>query len=346
MNENDSRAKVKRVLYLPDPMAGWFSARPWLEVRRGAPSRLEVGKSVVELAVYEFQPPSQDEQLLLFLPSLQASAGDRQLVIASGYLRRSLRRLLEERSTGYLDARGHLHLSWDEGVLHIEQPACSADVRPLRRGLGVGGVRAIQAILSERGPILLSRLAERVQLSLSQTHAVLELLETEGLVRSSGTGPAKRRELTEPTRLLEWLVGQPSARRKTSMLEAALYARTPQDCWNRISGGLGDAGISYAITGPAGAAVHGAGPTSVMVTTVRIDPRVPLLDAARAFGADPVGRGANIRLLRDTGFVGCIGTERIGGLLLAPRPRIYLDTLSDRRGEDIAQHFREVILGY
>lgn len=63
-------------------------------------------------------------------------------------------------------------------------------------------------------------------------------------------------------------------------------------------------------------------------------------------GAEVVDRRANVRLLRDNGQLACVDAEVVRGIILAPRPRIYIDVLSDRRGEDIAQHFRGAKLGY
>jgi len=71
---------------------------------------------------------------------------------------------------------------------------------------------------------------------------------------------------------------------------------------------------------------------------------VDLEYAAQALGAEVTERGANLALWSDTGLVGTVGRQRHDDVWLAPGTRIYLDLLGDRRGEDAAAHFREVVL--
>jgi hypothetical protein len=48
----------------------------------------------------------------------------------------------------------------------------------------------------------------------------------------------------------------------------------------------------------------------------------------------------------DTGRLGTLGAQLEGGVRLAPKVRIYLDSQSEPRGEDVAVQFREQVLGY
>jgi DNA-binding IclR family transcriptional regulator len=207
-------------------------------------------------------------------------------------------------------------------------------------------VRAIQALLETDEPSQISGLAAQVKLSLAQTHTVLEALEEAGLVRSIASGPARRRTVPDRGALLDWLAAQPSARRREPRIDAYVYARRSEELWRNISQKLDAAGIAHALTGAAGAALYGVGPTAVPVTLLRATSDVSLEDVAMALVADPTERGANVRLIRDTGQVGCMGAARRDGVSVAPRVRIYLDALSEKRGEDLAQQFREVCLGY
>jgi hypothetical protein len=170
------------------------------------------------------------------------------------------------------------------------------------------------------------------------------ILEESALVAAEGIGPGKRRRVHDAGALLEWLAAQPASRRVGRAIGSALYARTPQDLALRASSLLDAAGIDHAFTASLAASLLGAGPTAVPRATVRISPEVDLESAAQALGAEVTERGANLTLWADTGLVGTVGRKRQNDVWLAPETRIYLDLLGDRRGEDAAAHFRELVL--
>jgi hypothetical protein len=289
-----------------------------------------------------------DEQLAELGRRIAAHAAFRMGVVISPLLRASARAQLEALGVAYADSRGHLHLAAPGLLIHLDVGASPSSVRRPAPGLGPSGVRAIQALLHAPAgtPMQLSQLSATVGLSLSQTHAVLNQLEEASLVRSAGAGPNRRRTVVDRTELLDWLVAQPPARRREKRLDVSLYARRPEDLWRRASAILAEARVAHAMTGAAGAALYGVGPTAVPVSLLRIDPDVPLERAAEILGAEPTERGPNLRLIRDTGKVGCVMAEQRDGVAVAPHVRIYLDALSERRGEDVARQFREVVLGY
>ncbi len=345
MDENTHSQKYAIRIQLPRAIAGWIPVRPWIQTKVGATSSIRMGRNRVPIELHSVPASMTAELAAEVAPSLTAQRKTRLNVVVSPLLRKSVRDLLEGQGISYADSKGHVHLAWAGLLVHIDAEAPAV---ALRRpdGLGPSGVRAVQALLLADGPVQLSQLSAQVQLSLSQTHSVFTQLENAGLMRSTGSGPSRRRVVVDRTQLLDWLAAQATARRRETRLDVALYARRPEELWRRIATRFGESGTAYAVTGAAGAALLGVGPTAVPLSTVRITPDVSLANAARTLGAEPVERGPNLRLIRDTGEVGCVGAERLDGILVAPKVRVYLDTLSDKRGEDLAEQFREVILGY
>lgn len=327
-------------LRLPVQYALWLQPRPWLAIRADPnPSILVGGKrSPLQLILL---PAGKKETLDHLTAGLDGELGT--LVVRS-HLPGDLRRDLEARDIGYLDAQGNLHLVLPAGIIHVE--GLAPEKREPAATIGVRGVGVVQELLASEKPVTVSGLAGDLGLSLSLVHSVLQRLEKEGLVRARRAGATRWRDVPDRARLLDWLEGQPAARRREQRLDVAIYARMPAEAWDRLSTGLSKADIGHAYSGAAGAVMHGRGPTSVPLTLVRIDPATTLAEAAEAMGAEPTERGPNVRLITDTGRVATLRAEAIRGHRVAPPVRVYLDALGERRGEDVAHHFREEVLGY
>jgi len=317
--------------------------RSWMSVKVAKTASVRVGRSEHPLQLVCLPGAISDEQAIEQVERTGDLSATR--VVVGPSLKRTLREELERRGHGYADSRGHLHLVGPGLFVHVEEPA-ERVVRPPTDGVGVAAVRSVQALLARQEPVALTWLSQRAGVSAGQAHRVLTLLEREGLVRTSGRGPSRRRTILNRTALLDWLVAQPSSRRRDPRLGIFVYARAPEELWKRATDLLDKAGIMHAWTGAAGAALHGAGATSVPVSALRIDPDVRLDRAADVLGAEVTDRGANVELVRDTGGVGTGLASRHAGIRLADPVRIFLDATRERRGEDVAAQFREVVLGY
>ncbi len=333
-----------RTLFLPKELAHWVAGRPWLHVRYSDRARLALGKQEILLELYRSASRDDSKALAARLKPSRTQGHAAIPVVASSFLSRSIRATLEAKGVGYLDSAGRVHLPWSEGVVHLDADHTRSE--PSSSTLGVHGVRAVQAILDQPSGIKLKELSARIKLSMSGTHAVLKTLEGEGLVRTSASGPLTRRTVIDRARLLDWLAAQPAARRRERHIDASLYARTPADAWRRLGHALDRAEIAYALTGSAAASILGAGPTSVAVSIVRITPDRTLEEALAALKVEQTDRGANLRLLRDVGMLGSMNSIEQEGVRVAPAVRVYLDALTEKRGEAIAEQFREVVLGY
>jgi hypothetical protein len=345
-NENAHKPLTKLRVGLPSGLARGIPSRPWIHVEKSEEPWVEVDGGRIPVEVHPLAASMSDRQLAEFLQRMDTSPGRRVDLIVSPRLRASARMVLEAHGRAYADSQGHLHLPMPGFLVHLEAAPTRAKRQRTAPGIGPSGVRAIQALLETDEPSQISGLAAQVKLSLAQTHAVLEALEEAGLVRSTASGPARRRTVPDRAALLDWLVTQPSARRREPRVDVYVYARRPEELWRHISQKLDAAGIAHALTGAAGAALYGVGPTAVPLTLIRTTPDVSLEDVVGALVAEPTERGANVRILRDTGLVGSMGAARRDEVKVAPKVRIYLDALSEKRGEDLAQQFREVCLGY
>ena len=337
---------MKYKLQLPKRYARYLCGRSWLEICEGELAQLEwlcpnKELNVTPLELYPLSSELTERQVAGLIEHLDQTS-TKQLVFVSSRLSEARRLTLEAHSASYLDQKGNLHLQAPHLLIHIEASKSSAQKQQRPRGLGPSSVRAIQALIGFKDPFTLTELSALVGLSVSQVHVAIKLLESEGLVNSMGKGPARRRQVIDQGELLQWLTQQSPARRQEEYLDLFVYARRPEELWHLVSQKLQTEQIDHAFTGSAAATLYEAGPTAVPFSLLRVSPSVTLTEVARALDAEVVEQGANLRMLRDTGLVGITQKKLLREVFVAPKARIYLDALSERRGEDIAELFKEV----
>ena len=345
MNEN---VELRLASSAPPGLAAALSHVPGLRVRRDA-RRSSVRHGTQEWRLELMFRSGVDDAKLVESLSLDVDedTGDSLPIVVAASLPRSLRRELAERRISYADARGHLYLRAAGLFLYVDVPSAAAAPATGRiSGIGLVGIRAVQVlVMAPDHDWAVAELAEKAEVSVGEANKVLTLLERDQRIETHGRGPSKRRRIRDLGGILDWLATQPRARRVYRHLTCNLYARTPAELARRASRSLDAADISHAFTAGLAAMLLGSGPTSVPRSTMRVDPDHSLEAVADALGAEVTERGANLTLWSDDGLVGTHGRTQHEDAWVAPAVRVYLDLLSDRRGADVAAHFREVVLG-
>lgn len=331
---------METVIELPARLCRWLPATDWLVAKPNKEPRIRSGKRTWKIHLLESLE-------LLEHPGKRDSA--HVTLAASAFLSSANRRDLERQGFSYLDSHGHCHIVGPDLLIHIDEPS----KRPTGErtegapGLGVDGVRAVEALFEKLDhEWSVTEFGQVAKISAGHAHRVLMMLEKQGLILPSGTGPRKRRRVRSPSELLDWLAGEKASVRRNPKKEIYLYSRNPAELWATASRLLGEAKIDHCLTGVAAAALYDAGPTTVAKSVFRIDPDESLDRVAGILGAEQTSRGANLVLMSDVGRVGIFAEETKNGVVVAPKVRIYLDSLADRRGDDIARIFRETALGY
>ena len=335
---------------LPQAVARELAGTSGIKVRLGSTeSRVHTATGQWHLRIFPhrslIEDPKDEAQLIHEIVKRE-NAQDIPLV-AAPTIAAALRRALEQRDISYADAHGNLHLVAPGVFIHIELVDRKPRSANTLSSLGAVGIRAIQVLLREpHREWKVLDLCDVAGISLGQAHKLFALLEREGHLVSRGEGPQRRRIIRQPAGLLDWLAAQPSATRVHHRLLCTMYARSLPDLAVKATERLDAANVVHAWTGAAGAALLEAGPTAVPRAMLRVDPDVPLKEAARALEAQPTERGANLVLVEDTGRVGTLDVMPQRTSRVAPAIRVYLDMLGESRGRDAAAHFREVVLGY
>lgn len=276
-------------------------------------------------------------------------AGEKLGFVVAERLPQHVRRELEAAGCAYADATGAAHIDVPGLYIHVEgHPSRRQFATSTPTGIGVVGVRTIQALLAEPDRQWSAPdLATAASCSIGEAHRVLTRLQAEGLVTTQGRARTLRRTVPKPGDLLDWLATIPSARRIRERQYAYIYATDPAKLTTTISAHGFHGKLEYAFTGVAAAHIYGAKvATAVPITMLRIAPTVPLMDACTILQAEPVDSGANVILVRDLGEVGVHGRQFNGPTPLAPAVRVWLDMLDEPRGEDAAALFREAFIGW
>lgn len=361
---------------VPKALADALPELPGLHITTGGPHPyLLAGARRWRVVVHPGRPI--DSALARAAQSLEKETqltGDAVIpLVVDSALPQRLRRELERRGISYADGAGALHVVAPGVILHIEQLGTGARKKATGMGLGATTVRAVQVLLTAGAKEwYVTELAQEAGISLGQAHNLWKLLQREGHAVTRGTGRGARRVVRDHRLLLDWLTSQRAARRVHEQVSCALYAPSlPQLC-AKVTRALDAAGISHAWTAAAAASLQSAGPSAVPRAVLRVAPDHSLERVIKELGAEPTDRGANLVLWSDVGQVGTYGSVRLdeahpstdgetrgakeagatAGHLpmldvpLAPPVRVYLDMLGDRRGEDAAAHYREVVLGY
>jgi hypothetical protein len=313
---------------------------PGLRLVEGLPWELRAGDRV--WAVRHVRPEEGPREPLAFAKHARtlSDKGTLPLVLAP-YLRQDTRKALEAAGVSYFDFHGNVHIEAPGLLVHVQMPVTQES----SSALGIVGVRGVQTILGQPERAWgVSDLAREARMSAGQAQNVMKILEGETLVTTDGRGPSRRRRVSDPGRLLDWLSLQKPGKEPRGKLSCSLYGRTPEAVWRAISSRLD--GVEHAITGAAAAAILGVGPTSLPRTVVRVAGRGPLRLVAERLKAEPTERGANVLLWSDTGLLGVTGSVAAEGKIVAPKVRVYIDLEAELRGADLASEFRERVLGY
>jgi len=177
-------------------------------------------------------------------------------------------------------------------------------------------------------------------------HRVLARLEAEHVLEAQGTGPRRRRRVTNPAALLDLWAEEAAAERPQRTL-AHIVARTPEARMRTVAENLEHMEIPYAITGAAAAALLAPMVTAIPTTEVWVSATFLPAVALEAAGADPVDQGANIVLLQAKDDTPLAFARRHEDVVIANTCRLYADLRRDpRRGREQAENLRHEVIGF
>jgi hypothetical protein len=175
----------------------------------------------------------------------------------------------------------------------------------------------------------------------------LRRLAAEGIIESSGAGPAKVRRVTDPTALLD-LWAEESRDRGVVRTRAFRLAQATRELAKGVAHDLDAHDIPYAVTGAAAAALVAPSVTAVPVAEIWVTEGIAAPDLLLAAGAEAVDSGHNLVLSQARDDLPLSRRRQAADGTWTVNPlRLYLDLRADpRRGREQADHVREGVIGF
>ena len=301
------------------------------------------------------------------LGSRTASTRNRSqhLLVATRSLPPARRRQLAGTGVSWIErSTGVVHLVGPGIFVHVEEPdgnpddeRASADTaeRPARL-VALSGTVAETILIDLRDrPIKVTELARLAGTSRGLVSRILRRLDAQGLTKSEGKGPNKRRVLHDPGGLLDlWAKEDPP--RPETRTSLYIWARSPDDLYDQLLD-LNDEGLRWALAGTAAANLYAPTLTTTPTPELWIAADVPAQRVSAAVGADAVDRGGNLILLQAeadcalhhaTRWTGSEGrsSDRHGELQVVSAPRAYVESYHGTgRSSEVASALRAK-LGY
>lgn len=142
--------------------------------------------------------------------------------------------------------------------------------------------------------------------------------------------------------LLRWLAERTPPLDRRALLDGYLRVESADKLLDRVVDWLPQGAV---LTGSAAAYVETRSVTTGLpVVTVRVDPTYGLERAAAGLRLQTVGRGGNVRLISDRGYVGTNSPREVRRIPLAGVVRTWLDLRQEPRGEDAAALYYDKVL--
>lgn len=275
---------------------------------------------------------------------VEANAAGSEIVVARR-LSVAARETLTEAGIGWVDESGAAQISGPSIVVALSGTPPKPPARPT--GWTPSVVAVAEALLCDVKATA-SAMVETTRLSMgSCVNALRTLTGLDLLEAAAERGRGSARDVVDHDRLLDAYASAAPSLASSLVVEVGVTWRDTNDGVIAAARRWDDAGIAYAATGPVAAAL--LAPYLTLVTRAEVyvatDTQVGLQAAAAAAGLRPVPGGRLTLRPFPT-----VTTDRlaqpVNSLRLAPWPRVYVDLLhAGVRGEDAAEHLKEVIRG-
>jgi hypothetical protein len=295
----------------------------------------------------EIFPLQAREVLWQFRHHLQSRSDVTPFVLAES-ITGAARDLFKAEGLGFFDTTGTLFLPADGAFVFVDKGLPRSRTTGERKLFAQRRSQAVHALLREPSRWFgVSELAQAADVAPSTASEVLGLLDKLEWVKHRGQGPAKERQLSEPSQLLDAWAAAFAAAKREPLQRYFVPKLGSQDPELAIAEVFEKAKVHYAISHESAAQRFAPFLTHVGKVRIRVVAGVELHVAKTELGVQRVDTGWNLGLWEGA-EADLMFSERIDSAWFASPFFVYLDLLqaAEGRSKEAAEHLRKTRIGF
>ena len=277
---------------------------------------------------------AEERQTLFFLVAQSISPGAKDL--------------LKDERVGYYDSGGSLFLPARDIYVYVDKPPPKTLSKTIRSLYSGRRAQVLHVLLMRHGEWFgVKEVAEQAQVSPATASQVLTELERFDWVVSRGQGPAKERDLREPSALLDAWAEQLTVMRPPAMQRYFVSSVRAEGLVQKFAEVCAAQKVEYAITHEAAGQRYAPFLSVVSQVRCRVMASAAADGALGALDAHVVDRGANLVIIEAKSSGELLLRELVDGIWLASPVQVYLDLIrGEGRAREMAKHLRQERLGF
>lgn len=256
--------------------------------------------------------------------------------------------LLREEQVGYYDSGGSLFLFATNIYVYVDKPPPKSMSKSIRSLFSGRRAQVLQAILMRQGDwFRVKDLAERARVSPATASQVLMNLERFDWVVSRGKGPSKKRQLRDPSALLDTWVNQLAMMQPLAMRRYFVPSMHVEELMEKFAEVCAEKNAEYAITHEAAGQRYAPFLSTISQVRCRMLAGPAADEALSALDVRLVDRGANLAIIEVKSSNELLFRKLENRTWLANPVQVYLDLMrSEGRAKEMARHLRNETLGF
>ena len=255
--------------------------------------------------------------------------------------------LLREKRVGYFDSGGSLFIFTANIYVFVDKPPSKSMSKSIYSLFSDRRAQVLQVVLMRKEEwFSVKNLAEQAKVSSATASQVLTELEKFDWVATRGQGPSKRRQLREPSALLDTWVKQLTVMQPPKIRRFFVPSVRAEELVKKIADVCAETKAEYAISHEAAGQWYAPFLSTISQVRCRMLAGQVTDETLSTLDARSVVQGANLAIIEVKSSEELLLRQLINRTWLANPVQVYLDLMqSEGRAKELAMHLRNETLG-